>query len=477
MKKIQVLVAFILMTSFWACDNKEPQGLTDLQNESMLALTSGTTKTWRISQATLTNANGVIDLSENFNIVDDEFIFSGTGQDGTLKWNKGFDIQTNAATSLEALRDKYVSPISTSFSFQGTDHTSVVTDMDNLTFTVNSDNTINASITYPNNATLQLLLVEKTQDDYLRVTQSSLDFTTAFKIESSSILRHSPGMIGSYSANSIYIAVNEHGLGVPGILPERVFKIDLEDFSISERVFFKTDYFSKRLHLIDDELIVVGGMNVNTYDLDLSKEPETNLYRTFQTGLSRFGLTSLDEQLYIVGGGLSDVKNDKVLKWNMETNTVSEFATLPKPKGGADAAIVNDYLYVFGGTEVLAGPNSSDDIFKVNLNDPSQIETFHMGRLMNYTHIQQYQHLIFVAGSTEKENATGFKEKEATVGVFNTLDDTYEEISTNLTNPSGAHTIHQMCILNGKMYIIYGNVGTDTGGEFNEWEVLVSDLF
>jgi hypothetical protein len=33
-----------------------------------------------------------------------------------------------------------------------------------------------------------------------------------------------------------------------------------------------------------------------------------------------------------------------------------------------------------------------------------------------------------------------------------------------------------MCILNGKMYIIYGESGVDNGGQFNEWEVLVSDL-
>mgnify|MGYP003310523480 FL=1 len=62
-----------------------------------------------------------------------------------------------------------------------------------------------------------------------------------------------------------------------------------------------------------------------------------------------------------------------------------------------------------------------------------------------------------------------------TIGVYDTSENTYQELSTNLTNTSGYDTIHQMCILNGKMYIIYGEnyYGID---EPKVWEVLVSDL-
>mgnify|MGYP000695501368 FL=1 len=66
--------------------------------------------------------------------------------------------------------------------------------------------------------------------------------------------------------------------------------------------------------------------------------------------------------------------------------------------------------------------------------------------------------------------------RDSTIGVFNTSDNSFVELATNLTNDSDFDTIHQMCVFNDKMYIVYGNEGTDNGGQFNEWEVLVSDL-
>ena len=91
--------------------------------------------------------------------------------------------------------------------------------------------------------------------------------------------------------------------------------------------------------------------------------------------------------------------------------------------------------------------------------------------------VEKFQNLIYVAGQiyTKDEN-NEIISNNPTVGVYNTLDNTYQELSTNLNNTSGFETIHQMCILNGKMYIIYGENGVDNGGQFNEWEVLVSDL-
>ena len=53
---------------------------------------------------------------------------------------------------------------------------------------------------------------------------------------------------------------------------------------------------------------------------------------------------------------------------------------------------------------------------------------------------------------------------------------TYTELSTNLTNPSGFHTFHQICVFNNKLYALYGNDGVDNGGQFREWEVLVAHL-
>ena len=100
-----------------------------------------------------------------------------------------------------------------------------------------------------------------------------------------------------------------------------------------------------------------------------------------------------------------------------------------------------------------------------------------MNQAIDFTFVQKFQNLIYVAGRIEVRDGSGtIIGRESTIGVFNTLDNTYQELSTNLANASGFDTIHQMCIINGKMYIIYGNQGIDNGGQFNEWEVLVSDL-
>ena len=76
--------------------------LNELRDETTIVLTStGASKTWRIDQATLTNGNSEIDISQNFNVVDDEFIFSGTTENGILEWRKGYDIKTNASDNQE----------------------------------------------------------------------------------------------------------------------------------------------------------------------------------------------------------------------------------------------------------------------------------------------------------------------------------------------------------------------------------------
>jgi hypothetical protein len=60
------------------------------------------------------------------------------------------------------------------------------------------------------------------------------------------------------------------------------------------------------------------------------------------------------------------------------------------------------------------------------------------------------------------------------VGVYNTSNNTYQKLNTNLTNTSGLSTIHQMCIVNDKMYIIFGDRGESNDN--GQWDVLVSDL-
>ena len=145
---------------------------------------------------------------------------------------------------------------------------------------------------------------------------------------------------------------------------------------------------------------------------------------------------------------------------------------MPEARFYADGTIVNDNLYVFGGCPQFIPCNASTTAYKINISNPSNVETFEISQTINIAFVRRFQDLIYVAGQIFTSDANDQTTAvNPTLGVYNTSDNTYQELSTNLTNTSGFDTIHQMCIVNGKMYIIYG--GQDNGGQ---WEVLVSDL-
>ena len=305
------------------------------------------------------------------------------------------------------------------------------------------------------------------------MTAIRLDFYTAFTFESNSInnLRGATGMIGSSADNSLFIAMREAVLPQNSTV-ERILKIDLATNNITEKIFDQSGYVTKRLHIRGNQLIVIGGSLVNTYNLDLSGGDPTSV--SHGKNISRFGMTVLDDNAYIIGGdiGVVDEESDKIFRWNIETETFSEFSSMPEARFYADGTIVNDNLYVFGGCPQFTTCNASTTAYKINISNPSNVETFEISQTINIAFVRRFQDLIYVAGQIFTSDANDQTTAvNPTVGVYNTSDNTYQELSTNLTNTSGFDTIHQMCIVNGKIYIIYG--GPDNG---EQWEVLVSDL-
>ncbi len=454
--------------------------LSELRDKTTNILTStGNSKTWKISKATLTNGNSEIDITQNFNVVDDEFIFSGTTENGTLEWRKGYDIQTKASNISGTLLDKYVSPITTTFSYQDNSSTVVKANSGNSTFQVNEDNSVEATITNDDNTKYTFTLIEKTLNDFLSAPKSGLNFTTAFTFESDAINGSSrAGMIGSYADNSLFIATREDELeNSESVRPERILKFDIATNTITENLFFKLDFVTKRLHIIGNQLIVVGGKQVNTYNLDLSGGDPVSM--DHGKNFTRFGMTVLNDNAYLIGGGLNETAANKIYSWNIASQSLAELTTLPEAKYGTDGTIINDNLYVFGGTNTfpISSSPSSNKVYKVDVNDPSNIETLTINQAIDIAFVQKYQNLIYIAGQIyTKDSNNLITANRPVIGVFNTLDNSYQELNTNLTSSSGSDTIHQMCIFNNKMYVIYGNQGKDNGGQFKEWKILVSDL-
>jgi hypothetical protein len=295
-----------------------------------------------------------------------------------------------------------------------------------------------------------------------------LNFSTAFTFESDIIYNYgATGMIGSSADNSLFIATRENS-------EERILKINLETNSITEKTIDIEDFVTKRLHIEGNLLFVFGGRNVNTYNLDLIGGDPTSVLHGKE--LTRFGMSELNGNAYLIGGDLSaDQVGEKIFTWNIETETLSEFWSLPEKKYSVGTTIVDDNLYVFGGTSAFATPAglNATTAYKININNPSNIEINQLNQVIDVAFARKFQNLIYVAGQIISEDANGDNTtNNPTIGVYNTLENTYKELNTNLTNPTGTYTIHQMCILNEKMYIIYAQ----DAGSILQWEILVSDL-
>ena len=275
----------------------------------------------------------------------------------------------------------------------------------------------------------------------------------------------STGMIGSSTDNSLFISMRENSA-------ERILKINIDTNNTTEKIFDQSDFVTKRLHIDGNQLIVFGGQYVNTYNLDLSGGDPTSV--THGKTLTRFGMTELNGNAYLIGGGLNE-DPEKIFSWNIETETLSDFSSLPQGLFSSGVTIVDDYLYVFGGTSLFADPSTvSTTAYKISINDPSNVETFQINQAIDVAFAQRYQNLIYVAGQIITVDSDGvYNAINPTIGVYNTLENTYQVLNTNLTNTSGFDSIKQMCILNGKMYIIYG---ASDNGTLQQWEVLVSDL-
>ncbi len=487
MKKIKAPLVLIMFTILLlSCGNddeniqlekekeKEPT-LSELREETTKLLIADGSKIWKVSNAELVSDGKNIDISANFNVQDDEFIF--TGESNTIQsvlWKQRYDINTKASTPTEAKLDFYRSSISSLIKYQDESSAILTANEGSWNFEVGEGNSLKVTIKKSDGSEFNFELIEKTSNDYLIPSSSTLNFTKAFTFESNAITNRSPGMVGSYSDNSFFMVTREDGLANSNGNPERLLKFDLDNTMVTEKLFFKSDLLAKQLHIVNSKLVVVGGQYINEYDLDIVNDPKSTSHGKF---LSRCGVAVLDGNIYIIGGDLNDVEGDKVFKWDTNTETLVEFATMPEARSGARGTIVDGYLYVFGGSTKLLGNPAKKTIYKIEIANPTNIEAFEMNKEIDFTFVQKRQNLIYVAGRIEVRDNDGMTTgRESTIGVFNTIDNTYTELNSNLTNSDGFETIHQMCVLNNKMYIIYGNEGVDKGGQFNEWEVLVSDL-
>jgi hypothetical protein len=463
-------------------DGSSDVTLNEAQDETTLTLTNGTEKTWRISSAILNNSSGTIDISTNFNVVDDEFIFSGTRTNGSLEWRPGNDIGVGGTNSQETLLDFYKSPEISSFNFDAESST-VLSGVDGrLTFTVVDENTITGTLSFPGRSssageTIDLSLTSKLTDDYASAPAGGLSFTeiASFMAYPSFGQQSNSGLVGSYSDNSLYIAYRND------CNPDnrsRVLKYSIDNSNFVSRDDSFLDFFTRKLNIVNNELILTGGQNIYTYDLDLSAAPIITPHNA--GSLSRFTTSTINNEIYVAGGAL-DAVADKIRKINSTTGALDIVATLPSPKVHAGSEIINDNLYIFSGREAFfdnAGVSTVSYIYDIA---NGTFQTFQTPVALYNSYASKFQNLIYVVGDIQVDSDSDGTVDDFNVwtGVYDTQTNQMTEIANDLDDSDQGSFIQSMTVFNNKMYITYGDIlrndPSDTCTEF-PWSVLVASI-
>ena len=460
------------------------------RRDNITILTADSEQVWRIETAQLKNIYGEFDVSNNFNIKDDELIFrntpsqsskSSTDFEGTLEWRRHNRLNEFAENQEETLVDDYISPAILSFDFKENSSSDLSTADAEFDFSINADGNIEGTILYEDAAddytTLDVILTEKLASDYKQVPTSTLQFTEAFTFDSDRVDSGAVGMAGSLSDNSFFVALRDTD-PVSAANVERVIRFDLELNNFTERYFETSDFVTKHVIPYNGKLLVAGGQRINTYELDLSgtvtSSPDYgSSVSAGYIGLSRFGAAIQDDSIYLIGGQLDAVANT-IYKFDVFNETVSEFTTLPMPRFGARSEIVNNKLYAFGGTEEFFTPPATNSIFIYDF-DSQSFTTESMPKAVNLTYTGKIENLIYVAGRIDIfDDSNSIVDREPFLGVYNTNTGTFTELETNLTSPD-KETIHSMAVFDNKIYIIYGQ-SNFVEGQVQTWSILSADI-
>ena len=450
--------------------------LTDRRNSIITTLAGTTSKVWKISKATLVTANNTIDIKGNFNTEDDEFIFS---TDNKLEWRRGHNINTDAKMVSETLVDYYLSPKEMDLKFKE-DQVEELLATDGLINLTVSNKVPTGIINNEDGSQIHFTLEEKNLNDYYSPPAENLEFSEVLSFRSNNIEGGAPGMIGSYSDNSMYVVTRNDSPS--GERAEEIHKFDLTNNEQKAARFSNDDFISKQLHIVNNQLVVVGAKYINNYDSEVAEPLSTDEHGKKFT---RFGMAVQDDNIYIIGGefdpsNITSEKANKIYKWNLVTKTLTEFATLPAARFGARATIVNDKLYIFGGsTEWFVGTNLNE-ILVTSLSDPSNWEIYYMTEEMQFTFVNKYQNLIYVAGKSGGFSDSEDKTTNSFIGVFDTNTNEYTAIDNNIDTFKTVErdAIQQMCLFNGKMYVLYGSgyLPDNSLEQEQDWKIYATDL-
>jgi hypothetical protein len=232
------------------------------------------------------------------------------------------------------------------------------------------------------------------------------------------------------------------------------------------------DFFTKRAYINNNQLKTIGTQYLSTYNnLNTTSDPDTSLnYNTEPINYTRYGIINYNNLVHIIGGNFSLDSNssdyfNEIRTYNEGTQTTETITTLPSPKCQAAAEIVDDNIYIFGGPQNFGNTNPESLSFIYNINSYSFTD-FNFPEALNVSFAVAKENLIYVAGQVFVLNESNqITDINAFLGVYNTENNTFTEISHNLDDSDAASRIRGITYLNEELFIVFGNNNSSNTGE------------
>ncbi len=307
---------------------------------------------------------------------------------------------------------------------------------------------------------LSLIATSCSQDDEPKIP-TYLDFeeVAEFNYEN---LQHATGFFGSNAEDAIYIAFRDTNPQTQAN-SEHVLKYELRSGKFIESYFDQTDFVTKRIHVLENELWVIGGEYINKYDLDLTSEPTSIRHGL---SVSRFGSALHKKDLYLWGGDLKGLFSDHIMKWNETDQYFETIAGLPTPKSWAHGEISGDRLYIFGGQEQFSDTPPNDLIYIYDISQ-NEIATLNLPQPVFRTFTTLHDQFIYVAGHIE--NPDDDQDFDIFFGVYDIQSSQFSEIETSLSDEE-YKTLHQITVVGNQLFALYGDA------YLPEISIMVADL-
>lgn len=498
MKNLNIGLLIVLALFFASCgEDESPTGTTPPEMEEEMTVSalelareealdiltnSDAEKIWKITQALLVNNNGSFDVSSNFNVVDDKFIFSLiNGNQPNLEWRSYNSVPALAETQNETLRSSYIDPVNAAFQFESDSSTDLISLNGNFEFSIQNDNTILGTLNVLENGNnvnsqLEFTLSPQSASD-LDIVAQTLNFTqttTIFRdrafLDSGNI-----GFTGSLISNSLYVSHRDECEDFG--MQTRTTKIDLNDFSVVEHISDEPDFATRQLEIIDDELHLIMAQRLLTYELDIEEDPAFNFYFTDMTVIqTRYSTCNSGNNIYVTTGDDFDPEH-KIKRINTSNGSFEIISTLPSPRFHAGSELVNNKIYIFGGRQAFAADNAETESFVYDISN-DEIDSFSLPLPLSNTYVNRVGDLIYIAGEIfEYDNTNGnLENRDVWLGVYDTITGAIVEISHNIDDADAFSSVHAMTIVGDKMYVIYGDPSLEGNCVQHEYEVLEASL-